>query len=500
MMKTCVIIGGGLGGLFCGALLAKNGIKVTVLEKNSIIGGGLQCFKREDAVFETGMHTIGGFTKSGNLHCLCNYLGILDDLKIKHLPEECIDEVVVLNNGDKYKIPSGKQNFIKILSEYFPHESQGINQYVNALYKLTEEVPLFYLKEDKPITAQRSEMFLWSVNDFIAHFIKDRTLQNLLAFLSPLYAGVRNHTPAYIHALINVLYINGSARFIGGGLHLAKSLKKVIEENGGEVRHNEEVISISIKDSRIENVETTGDKYVADSYISSICPTALLPLLPKGALGKLFEKRLEEIPVTTSAFSVFIKFKPSSFPFINQTIHVHDNIENVWTKNKVDSTLWPQSFILITPPDAINQQFASKMIVLCLMDYEEVKQWSDSVVGHRQQSYYEWKKKLESRILDKLGKLYPGIQEKIEMVESASPLTIRDYYHTKQGSIYGFRKDCEDIFLSQLSVYTKLHNLFLTGQNINLHGICGVPLTSILTAEAILGSNVILDQLNKNEI
>lgn len=499
MMKTCVIIGGGLGGLFCGALLAKNGIKVTVLEKNSIIGGGLQCFKREDAVFETGMHTIGGFTKSGNLHRMCKYLGILEDLKIKHLPEECIDEVVVLNNGDKYKIPSGKQNFIKILSEYFPHESQGIIQYVNALYKLTEEVPLFYLKEDKPITAQRSEMFLWSVNDFIAHFIKDRTLQNLLAFLSPLYAGVRDQTPAYIHALVNVLYINGSARFIGGGLQLAKALKKVIENHGGEVKNNEEVISVSVKDSLIEGVETYRNKYKADAYISSICPTSLLRLLPKGTLGKLYEKRLESIPFTTSAFSVFIKFRPFSFPFVNQTVHVHDNIENVWNKNKVGATDWPQSFMLITPPDTYSQQFASKMIVLCLMDYEEVKQWSDSVVGNRPQSYYEWKKELERHVLDKLAILYPGIQDKIDMVESASPLTIRDYYHTKQGSLYGFRKDCDDIFLSQFTVFTKLNNLFLAGQNVNLHGICGVPLTSILTTEAILGSNVILNQLNKNE-
>jgi len=33
-MKTAVIIGGGLGGLFTGAILSKEGFKVTVLEKN----------------------------------------------------------------------------------------------------------------------------------------------------------------------------------------------------------------------------------------------------------------------------------------------------------------------------------------------------------------------------------------------------------------------------------------------------------------------------------
>ena len=39
-MKTAIIIGGGLGGLFTGAILAKEGLRVTVLEKNATAGGG----------------------------------------------------------------------------------------------------------------------------------------------------------------------------------------------------------------------------------------------------------------------------------------------------------------------------------------------------------------------------------------------------------------------------------------------------------------------------
>ena len=46
MKEEVIIIGGGLGGLTTGALLAKEGHRVTVLEKNETIGGGLQTFKR----------------------------------------------------------------------------------------------------------------------------------------------------------------------------------------------------------------------------------------------------------------------------------------------------------------------------------------------------------------------------------------------------------------------------------------------------------------------
>lgn len=49
---------------------------------------------------------------------------------------------------------------------------------------------------------------------------------------------------------------------------------------------------------------------------------------------------------------------------------------------------------------------------------------------------------------------------------------------------------------SQLPVVTKVDNLLLTGQNNNLPGFCGVPLTAINTVEAILGRNYIVNKIN----
>ena len=70
---TACIIGGGMSGLITGALLAKNGYKVTVLEKNHIIGGGLQSFRRGDAVFNTGLQAFCGYDKGFALHHLFKY-------------------------------------------------------------------------------------------------------------------------------------------------------------------------------------------------------------------------------------------------------------------------------------------------------------------------------------------------------------------------------------------------------------------------------------------
>ena len=43
---------------------------------------------------------------------------------------------------------------------------------------------------------------------------------------------------------------------------------------------------------------------------------------------------------------------------------------------------------------------------------------------------------------------------------------------------------------------TKIKNLYLTGQNINLHGIIGVALSAILTAGEFVGVNTLIDKIN----
>ena len=107
-MKTCVIIGGGLGGLVSGALLAKEGYKVTVLEKNAIIGGGLQTFKRHGMGFPTGMHVFGGFGKDGNLRKMYEYLGVMDRIKICPSDADAVDVITVIKSGETYRLPKGK--------------------------------------------------------------------------------------------------------------------------------------------------------------------------------------------------------------------------------------------------------------------------------------------------------------------------------------------------------------------------------------------------------
>lgn len=497
MSGSTVIIGGGLGGLFCGAILAKNGRKVTVIEKNSIIGGGLQCFRRGDKLFETGMHVLGGLEEGGSLRRICDYLGITDTLSLHHIRRDLTDEIFVNSTGERIAIGSGKEGFIRSLSAIFPEHEAELRAYVDELYRITTEVPLFYLKESPLGITAHSDNFATSADRLIATFVTDPRLQSILAYLNPLYGGVKGHSPAYVHALISVLYINGTSRFIDGSQQLADSLQNVITRAGGEVIAGNPVTKIMAEKRHIEYVETAdGRRLSADSYISSIHPTAMLRLMPEGTFLRGFVKRLNSIPNTHSAFSMYVDLKPDRLPYIDHTCYYLDDYRWMWRQNEYDPSDWPKGFMYMTPPDADQGPHASRLLVHTVMDYDQVRRWENTRVGHRGPEYEAWKQQQKERILDKLEIVIPGFRDMVANIYASSPLTVRDYYNTKEGAIFGYRKDCDDMIFSQLPVYTKVDNLLLTGQNINLHGICGVPLTAITTCEAILGQNFLIKKLN----
>ena len=494
-----VIIGGGLGGLFCGAILAKEGLQVTVLEKNATIGGGLQTFTRFGEVFDTGMHVVGGLQPGGNIWRICRYLGIGDKVRVREVDPDCTDRLYFAEDRRYYTIAKGREAYVETLAKDFPHERENLRRYVDALYALTEELDLFYLRPMRTDLYNHSDDFLMAADDFIAKYISDRRLRSVVAYMNPLYGGRGGRTPAYVHALISVLYINGASRFVGGSSHFADLLADVIREHGGEVVAGDAVTWVEVErregERRVAYVKTAkGSQYEADWYISDIHPCTLLKLMDESAFPKAFRRRMEEIPNSYSAFSLYIKMKKDSFPYINHSEYFTRRYDEIWNFCS-DGSSWPMGFLLMTPPEENQGPWSDKVLVTAPMQFDMVRRWEDTTVGRRGDDYEQWKQQHTDELLALVEELHPGFREAVEAVNASSPLTIRDFYGVKEGAICGFSKDCNNITLSQLPVVTKVSNLLLTGQNNNLHGFCGVPLTAINTCEAILGLNKVIEKL-----
>ncbi len=494
-MKTALIIGGGLGGLFTGAILAKEGLQVTIVEKNAIIGGGLQSFERGGELFDTGMHVIGGMQPGGNIRHICEYLGIMNQVKIRNVDDDCTDSLYFSEDHTWYRLAKGEKGFIDSLSTYFPHERKALEAYVKAIFVITEEMSLFYLRPSDNDFPTHSDDFFMPADDFIAKYVSDRKLRSVLAYMNPLYGGRAQQTPAFIHASISVLYINGSSRFVDGSIHFADTLARLITDHGGRIIKGDAVEWIEVNNRHVAHVCTKKRLQLsADYYISDIHPCTLMKLMDGHALPKSYRTRLDSIPNSYSAFSLYIKMKEKSFPYINHSEYYMTRYDEIWNFGRTDKP-WPMGFLFMTPPEENQDAYSRKVLITAPMSFETVRKWENTQVGHRGADYETWKAEKAEMLLDLVEEMHPGFRKDIKQIYSSSPLSIRDFYGAKDGGISGFSKDCNNIVLSQVPVKTKIDNLYLTGQNNNLHGFCGVPLTAINTCEAILGRNYILNKL-----
>lgn len=487
-----IIIGSGLGGLVCAYILSKNGYKVAVLEKHTQIGGCLQTFKRFGVKFDTGMHYIGSMEKDQVLYRLFNYLN-LQNIPLQQLNKNGFDVISVA--GKEYRFASGFDNFIDVLASEFPENKNEIKNYVYHIRKIADESPLYNIQLVDNHTFIDTNYVKISINEFISSITSNYRLQNILIGNLPLFAGIKDKTPTYINALINTFYIQSAFRIIGGSDSIAKSLADSIRSFGGEIFTNYEVEEIICNEhkacfARIKN----GELLEADAFISNIHPEATINIINSHLIRNIYKERIRNLENSISNFTVYLKFKKDMVPYLNYNYYYYDDYD-IWKCNDYDTSKYPQNYLLMHQCHKENPTFCESAELLGYMKFEEVAKWSNSHIGKRGEDYKMFKEEKAQQLLDKLEKSFPGINASIESYETSSPLTYRDYTGTKDGSMYGIIRDKNLPTQTLIAQRTKIPNLFMTGQNINSHGVLGVTIGSIITCAEFLGINHIIKQI-----
>jgi all-trans-retinol 13,14-reductase len=492
-----LIIGGGIGGLICGCILSKEGYKVCILEKHYTLGGGLHVFKKHDKIFETGIHYVSGFLHGQVLSKLFSYLDVLDNVKFKSLDNEAFDIMHIGEDNQIYKLGSGEENFINGLSLHFPEERENLKRYVESIKALSKKFYLFNLEPRETEMFSMDDELIQPVGKYIDQFFRNEKLKRIIAWNNSLYAGSYERTPAFVHILITKFYIEGATRFVDGSQQLADNMVNLIKSAGGEIFTSCDVNHIDVSEKEIKRILTKdGRIFEATNYISAIHPAITLEMIDPDQIQKSYRNRISSLKNTTSAFSLFITFKKKKFHYFNHNYYYTASYDAIWEAARYTKETWPSGLMMLTPPNSNNDGFAEKMIVNCIMNFDDVLKWEHTKSGNRGADYLAFKKECTVKIMSILKGIFPDIEDAVEYITASTPLTIRDYTGSKYGSLYGIEKDCNNMINSHIVPRTKIKNLYLTGQNINLHGIIGVALSAILTAGEFVGVNNLINKIN----
>jgi all-trans-retinol 13,14-reductase len=492
-----IVVGAGLGGLVCAAILSKEGYKVCVVEKNQQIGGCLQSFKRDGVKFDACVHYIGGLGMGQNLYQFFNYLGIMQFLETHELARDGFDMVMFDGDEEMYPYGAGYDNFIKTLAQKFTGEEENIRKYCNEIQRICSLFDWYNISEhDNPIP---TDVLLIGTRPYIEGITADKKLQAVLGGTNLLYSGVADKTPLYLHALIINSYILGAWKCKRGTDYIAKLLAKEIKRNNGEILLRSEVTAMDIEEGEVKAIKLKNGYVTASKYISAIHPAQTLSLIAPGSIRPAYRHRISSLQNSASGFVVYAVLKPDSYKYSNRNYYVHKTAD-VWNNQQYAPDEWPKSYAVFETSDDYN--YCTSVTIMTYMDIKEVEQWAGTKHTtlddtSRGSGYEAFKKQKAEKLLQYVFEKFPAMKNAIAAYYVSTPLTLRDYMGTDDGSMYGIIKDYNDPVKTLVSPKTKISNLLLTGQNIDIHGVLGVTVSAFLTCSMILGRDYLVRKIRE---
>ncbi|ASK30940.1 all-trans-retinol 13,14-reductase [Chryseobacterium sp. T16E-39] len=496
-----LVIGSGLGGLVSALILAKEGLKVCVLEKNNQYGGNLQTFSRNKLIFDTGVHYLGGLSKGQNLNQFFSYLEIMDDLEIEQMDVDGFDKITF--NGDEIEYPhaQGYDNFVLQLVEFFPDEKENLERYCEEIQYICSHFPRFNVTGSNHYN---DEVLHLNTRRFIESITSDKKLQSVLLGSNFLYGGDSENTPFYVHALTVNSYIQSAYKCVKGGSQISRLLIRKLREYGAEVHKHAEVSEMVFNDDEVLVAVKTrnGKEYAARKFISNIEIRSTIQLIGEKRLRKSFLNRVLSWEPVSSCFSVYLVLKPNTIPYFNNNVYHYSTEELAWNACCYKKEMWPETYMLSSTASRPHPEFAESITAISYMDFEEVKTWQNTVSTvveehERGSAYEEFKLDKAYKMIDALEKKIPGLKKVITNIYTSSPLSYRDYIGSFEGNMYGYVKSSENPLKTMVSPKTKIDNLFLTGQSVNMHGILGVTIGAFNTCAEIVGKELIDERLRQ---
>lgn len=484
-----VIIGAGFGGLAAAALLAKNGYKVTVLEKNEQPGGRASSLSAKGFRFDMGpswymMPDVFEkfFAEFGKTPAdFYKLIPLKPQYRIFFDNEPFIDvsHDVAQNRATFEKLESGSG---KKLDAYLKEsETKYDISMKSVLYKNMDS---FFDLMNLDMAKVGLQMGVFQpMHSYIQRFFKHPKIQQILEYNLVFLGCSPKNAPALFSLMTHVDFNLGVWYPEGGITAVVNAFVKLGEEHGVKFVYNTPVEEIVIKDGKATHVKTSSKTYKADVVISNADYWFTENILSDQSLRTYSQKYWDKKVMSPSAFLLYLGVKGSLPKLKHHNLYFGKD----WSEHfsdVFDNPRWPvEPSIYINKASATDSTVAPPnhenlmVLVPIAPGLQENEAW--------RKNYAEY---LVTFIEEKMG---IALKEKIvyQKIFSVSDFTTR--YNSFKGNALGGMAHT----LFQSSIWRpnnrskKIPNLFFVGAN-TVPGI-GVP-------PAIISAHLVLDRVKKH--
>lgn len=513
-----IIIGSGMGGLATGAILAKQGQKVLLLERHYTAGGFTHIFKRKGFEWDVGIHYIGEVQRENSV--MKNLFDYVTDGELKWADiGEVYDRIII---GDRhYDFVKGVKNFKSRLISYFPEEEKAISQYINLVFLAMKTSKNYYFSKAIPPFFDRifgrvmkNPFYKFSdktTYEVLSALTSNETLIKVLTGQYGDYGLPPKQSSFYMHASVARHYFDGGSFPVGGSSQIAKTVAPVIAAAGGTILINADVEEIIVEKNSAKGVKMKdGKTFYAKNIISNAgIMTTYNKLLPKTTVAKHHLKdQLQQVKRSVAHACLYIGLEASpeelQLPKTNYWIYPkegdHDAcVERYLNDLNEEFPVVYISFPSAKDPDWPNRYPAKSTIdIITLIPYETVEKWSGSSWKKRGEEYEAIKENIAQRLLKELYKQVPQVEGKVAYYELSTPLTTQHFVNYEKGEIYGLDHSPARFRQPFLKPRTPVKNFYLTGQDIVTAGVGGALFSGVLTSMAVTGKNVLKKMMKRS--
>ncbi|MEQ1637012.1 MAG: NAD(P)/FAD-dependent oxidoreductase [Methylococcales bacterium] len=506
MKSDYLIVGSGLASLSFGALMAKAGKKVIILEAHEIPGGYGHTFEEGGRYkFNAQLHYVWNCGKGRNVYNFLKKLNVHEEVTFEQYDPNGFDHMRM--PGYALDIPGDLALLYERLQALFPAHASNIKKFLDTVEKTADQI------DNLPSTIKPWSLLLNLGNNLNVLKYRNATLQDVFdAFQLPLEAQtlLALQWPDFMLPPRDLSFFAWSVLFIGycrGAYYPTKhfeqvinTLVNIIQNHGGEIIYNRKVTEFIRNGSRIDGVHAE-DLLNSGQFADYFGATVICNIDPKRAAemigfehfsGSVKKKLLYDYsPSNFMAYCVVKDLELRDFGFGRWNLfHTEQpDLNKAFDAMHRHGDYSQPSFVITTPTLLTDDhsdcpEDCQVVELLTVANYQRFHDLKISDAGR----YRDKKHEVFDAMLDVIEKHYvPNFRQYLVFKMIGSPTTNERYCGSPGGNSYGSNLTPQNIALNRLDHRTSLDNFYFCNASSGYPGFTGSITTGCRLYEHLTG-------------
>ncbi|MFH8739950.1 phytoene desaturase family protein [Streptomyces albidoflavus] len=453
-----IVVGAGMAGLSTGCYAQMSGMRTRIFEKHVLPGGCCTAWSRDGYLFDYCIEWLIGTAEGNDAHQVWRELGALDGKTVTNfelfnkVTDESGRSVVFYNDPGRLEAH---------LLEVSPADARLIRSFCRDLRRFTEielypflTAPALRTVREKAATLRTvlpAFRLFWRTAATPMHRFADRFEDPLLrkAFRNIFFQDPEGF-PLLPYLFNMAAAHHGNAGFPqGGSLGLARSVEERYTSLGGTVSYRARTEKILVENDRAIGVELRGGRRYYAEHVVSACDghTTIRGLLDGKYTGPRVDKLYDELLESPGTLFPAVV---SAFVGVEGPLPEADAHSTTYLLGAEEAAALPgalQDSLVVQLRSRYSDGFAppGKSVVHCTY-FSDYTHWADLRRTDRRR-YREEKRQVADFVRTFLGRRWPEVAGRIELVDVATPATTRRYTGNHNGSILAWKafSDADDL-------------------------------------------------------